>query len=157
MPIDFDQLRGDNTTVDHPNDGAHQARLHRAVLRDTRNGECLVTEWADETQNVQWESWNRFDTNGLAWTRELLLGLKIDLATITDTNELEFALAQRVGQLWDVTTKSNQGSQGDRWFVNTYVNGKSVGVQETLNGDADVPIDSGGLPAAKDELDEIPF
>ena len=91
------------------------------MLRDTRNGECLVTEWADETQNVQWESWNRFDTNGLGWTRELLLGLEIDLATITDTNELEFALAQRVGQLWDVTTKSNQGSQGDRWFVNTYV------------------------------------
>ena len=92
-----------------PTTAQHQARLHRAVLRDTRNGECLVTEWADETQNVQWESWNRFDTNGLAWTRELLLGLKIDLATITDTNELEFALAQRVGQLWDVTTKSNQG------------------------------------------------
>lgn len=144
MPIDFDVLRGTGAPAT-PDDGDHVAWLERAAIVETQNGERLVTEWRDTAdKSVQWTSWNRFDTTGMSYTRDLLLGLGVDLSTVNDTVDLSDGLIAKVGLTWRVTTKSQMGSQGDRVFVTTYVNGRDTPVEP------DVPIDTRGLaePAA---------
>jgi hypothetical protein len=154
-PINYAALSGQATAADHPPDGHRQARLDRAALVDTQNGERLVTEWSDATNGgLAWTSWNRFDTSGLQYTRELLAGLGIDTARLTDDDVLIASLNAVTGRTYDVRTASQQGSQGDRWFTSTYVDGHALGVQEEL----DAPIDTRDLPdvpAVEDE--KIPF
>jgi hypothetical protein len=152
MPIDFAALRGEITTSQVPVDGKHQARLDRAALVDTQKGERLVTEWSEN--GVAWTSWNRFDTTGLLFTRDLLTGLGVDIAKVTDDGALTAGLDAVTGHTFEVRTHSNRGMQGDRWFTTTYVDGYALGVQEEM----DVPIDTAGLPEPKQPADEpLPF
>jgi hypothetical protein len=153
-PINYEALRTGASTVQVPADGTHQATLDRAALVSTDKGERLVTEWTDIDGTVGWTSWNRFDTTGMSYTRELLQGLGIDLNTVTDDTALTDALDQASHHVYQVRTSSQKGSQGDRWFTSTYVDGQSQGVQESLNGDVDLPIDTAGLPEVKED---IPF
>ena len=140
MPIDFDALRGDGLP-ETPDDGEHIALLMRAVVVDTQNGERLVTEWkAVGEENVAWDSWNRFDTSGMSFTRDLLIGLGINLKSLNDIDQLGAELDQCVNYKWRVSTSSSMGNRGDRVFVNTYVTGKAGPVEP------DVPIDTDGLP-----------
>jgi hypothetical protein len=152
-PINYAALSGRPAVADHPPDGARQARLDRAALVDTQNGERLVTEWSDATGNgLAWTSWNRFDTTGLPYTRDLLTGLEIDVAKLTDDDVLTAGLNAVTGRTYEVHTSSQQGSQGDRWFTSTYVDGHALGVQEEL----DAPIDTEGLPDVPED-ESIPF
>jgi hypothetical protein len=148
MPIDFDKLGGDRPVEDVPVDGVHKARLERAVVVTTKNGdERLVTEWSNES-NVMWTSWNRFDAQGLPYTQDLLDGLGIDRKSLTDEVQLGNELASLEGGTWTVTTESNQGSQGDRWFTSTYVEGKAdpqVAAQAEQKR-SDIPADVADLP-----------
>jgi hypothetical protein len=162
MAINYKQLRGEGAPA-IPKDGSHQATLDRAKIVDTKNGEALVTEWTTADGNVDWTSWNRFDTSGMGYTRELLLGLGVDLSTITDDDSLSAQLDGAQYHVYNVRTQSQKGSQGDRWFTSTYVTGRADGVQTQMatNGEApDVPIDAGGLPEptlASKFGDEPPF
>lgn len=165
-PIDFDKLRGDVPAGDEPpEDGDHVARLERAVVVDTKRGEQVITEWSNEA-NVMWTSWNRFDATGLPYTQELLDGLGIDRSKVTEET-LSDELARCEGATYQVTTSATKGSQGDRWFINTYVN-QAVSASQRVASDApDVPADANGLPepdagaamASKDLFgdDDIPF
>jgi hypothetical protein len=144
MAINYKQLRGE-TVSQLPADGKHQARLESANLRDTKNGERIVTEWSD-SRNVMWTSWNRFDTTGMEHTRELLLGLGVDLSTVTDDDSLDDQLHDATGREYMVRTRL-WGERMDQ--VNTYVDGRAdvVQTQMATNGETpDVPIDTGGLP-----------
>jgi hypothetical protein len=144
MTIDFDKLRGETAAEEIPADGTHTARLERCVIvTSNRTGdELLVTEWSDE-QNVMWTSFNRFDSSGMSFTQELLDGLGVDRSKLTDEN-LGDELAQAEGGTYQVRTTSTKGSQGDRWFINTYVDQVIAGRQKTL--DEDIPADTTGLP-----------
>lgn len=140
MPIDFDALRGDGLP-EPPEDGEHTALLTRAVVVETQNGERLVTEWtAIGEGHVAWESWNRFDTTGMSFTRDLLIGLGINLKSVNDLDILGMELDKVVNYQWRVSTSSSMGNRGDRVFVNTYVTGKAGPVEP------DVPIDTDDLP-----------
>lgn len=139
MPIDFDALWGSGD-VQTPDDGEHIALLERAALVDTKKGEQLVTEWRAPTEKAAWQSWNRFDTSGMSYTRDLLLALGVSPRSAMDDDALASELDRCVNQWWRVTTTSQMGSQGDRVFVTTYVNGKAGPVEP------DVPIDTEGLP-----------
>jgi hypothetical protein len=154
VPINYKQLRGESAPA-IPKDGDHQATLDRAKIVDTQNGERLVTEWTTADGNVDWVSWNRFDTSGIEYTRELLLGLGVDLSAIIDDDSLRDQLEGAEGYVYNVRTKSQKGSQGDRWFTSTYATGRADGVQTSMpvtNGaHADVPIDTDGL--AQSSLD----
>jgi hypothetical protein len=157
MPINYEALRNGSATAEVPADGNHQARLERAALVDTARGERLVTEWATINPLQQWTSWNRFDTAGLAFTRDLLTGLGI-LDDVTSDTALANALERVTGQTFEVRTQSNKGAQGDRWFTHTYVDGPALGVQETM----DAPFDTTDLPppnraAVEDDTETIPF
>ena len=148
MPIDFDALRGEGGEPELPEDGDHVAVLERAAIVDTRNGERLVTEWRDAVVGqITWQSWNRFDTTGMSYTRELMIGLGVDLSAVTDTDALEQGLYERVNGMYSVRTTSQMGSGGDRIFITTYVNGAVNGAQQTLA--TDVPIDTEGLPPVR--------
>jgi hypothetical protein len=158
MTINYELLRGDSTPAT-PADGTHQARLDRAKLVETRSGERLVTEWSTD-QNVMWTSWNRFDPTGIEYTRELLIGLGVNLATIMDDEKLEDALIDAIGIEYTVRTTSSTGSQGDKIFTNTYVDAPVNGAQPELG--SDMPADSRDLsppePADKPwKDDDIPF
>lgn len=129
MPVDYEALRsGASTGV--PEDGAHTARLERARLYEGEKGSQLITEWSES--GLWWTSWNRFDGQGMPFTQALLDGLGVDRSTLTDDDAFEDALAQAQGALYLVTTSAKQGNQGDRWFINTYVDGKAVPVQSEL-------------------------
>ncbi len=164
-PINYDALRtGVDTAVQVPEDGKHQAQLTRGKLVDTKNGERLVTEWFDPAREISWDSWNRFDATGLSFTRDLLTGLGIDLNSIMNDDALADALEAAENRVYDVKTQSSQGSGGDRWFTNTYVDGAALGVQTVVTDDQlsrteDVPIDTDGLPdvTPNPDLDTIPF
>jgi len=136
-PVDYEALRG-GVTTGVPDNGAHTARLERAALIETDKGSNLVTEWSED--GLWWTSWNRFDGQGLPFTQQLLDSLGVDRSTITDDDELEQALSQAQGVLYLVHTDSKQGSKGDRWFINTYVDGRAVPTQDEL------PVDTEGLP-----------
>lgn len=138
MPIDYAALQGDGAGT--PDDGDHIALLERAVIVDTQNGERLVTEWRAPTDKAAWQSWNRFDVSGMSWTRDLLIGLGVDLKVVTDDDAMSDALNRVVNRYWRVHTTSQTGSQGDRVFVTTYVNGPAGPVEP------DVPIDTRDLP-----------
>lgn len=149
-PIDYQALRSGTTA--HPPDGAHVAVLNRAKLVDTSNGERLVTEWQTQDDAHYWDSWNRFDGTGISYTQELLQGLGIDLAAVKDDDSLTEQLSRVEGGVFEVRTQSNQGSQGDRWFTNTYVDARAGELVPQ-----DVPIDTGGLPEVGDDDETIPF
>ena len=163
MPINFDALRTGAGMAQVPADGHHQATLDRAKVYEGDKGTSLITEWMTADGSAAWTSWNRFDQTGMEYTRDLLLGLGVNFDAINSEQELEDFLANHsVGHMFDVKTQSRQGSQGDKWFTNTYVDGKTLGVQEQI----DVPADTTGLPeassagngAAKTPDDErIPF
>ena len=142
MAIDYEALRGDSAGGVVPDDGTHTARLERAVLRDTANGERLITDWSSEECSL-WTSWNRFDPQGLPYTQQLLDGLGIDRKKITADDELSEALERVEGATFQVRTESRQGSQGDRWFTSTYIEQVIAGRQEQLS---DIPADTAGLP-----------
>jgi hypothetical protein len=156
MPIDYNHLNSGSSEVEPPSDGSHTAMLERASLVDTRSGEQVVTEWRDaQRDTVWWQSWNRFDTNGFQYTRELLIGLGVPLGKassdglplVMDDDGLTRALEIAVGGMFDVRTQSRQGD--GRVFVNTYVNGLTRGgLQLGLSASAelDVPFDTDGLP-----------
>lgn len=161
MPIDYNALQSGQATIEAPTDGEHIAHLERAAIVSTNNGERLVTEWAGANENVQWTSWNRFDETGLSYTVELLDGLGVDRAAISNDDSFVDALDACVQNIYDVTTKSQMGSKGDRVFTTTYVKGRATSYQEALEVDA--PADTSdlpraGSPAAKVADDEkIPF
>lgn len=136
--IDYEALRG-GVVTGVPDNGSHTARLERAKLWEGDKGSQLITEWSND-KNVMWTSWNRFDANGLPYTQDLLDGLGIDRSKITDDDKLEAALNEAEGRMYSVRTDSKQGSQGDRWFINTYVDGPAVAEQPEL------PVDAEGLP-----------
>lgn len=142
MPIDFDALRGERGSQQVPDDGLHTARLERIVIHESDRGESLITEWSDD-QNVQWTSWNRFDASGLPYTQDLLDGLGVDRRKLTDEN-LADALARCEGSTYQVRTSSKRGSQGDRWFINTYIEQPLSRPDATLG--SDIPADTSGLP-----------
>jgi hypothetical protein len=149
MPIDYGALRGEVGTPDIPDDGDHIAYLDRAALVDTANGERLVTEWRDVFKPlIQWTSWNRFDSTGMSYTRDLLAGLGVDLSTVTEDDELIRELSVAQGGAYRVRTTSQMGSRGDRVFISTYVDGTAKGndLQPELPMEGDVPIDTSGLP-----------
>ena len=163
-PIDFGKLGGSTPIEEAPADGDHRARLERAVIVDTKNGERLVTEWCD-SENSMWTSWNRFDDSGMSFTQELLDGLGIDRSKLTEET-LPDELARKEGATYNVRTESRQGSQGDRWFTSTYIN--STVLPPQLNRreppPSDAPADTRGLPqttgAKSNDLfgdDDIPF
>ena len=164
MPINYEALRTGSLNVENPDDGQHTARLERAALVSTSNGERLVTEWIDMQGPAQWTSWNRFDEMGLSYTNELLDGLGVDRTILTDDDSFTAELDRVTGTVYDIRTASQLGSRGDgRVFVTTYVNGRNEGVQEAL--DVDVPVDRsdlqppGGSAASKvsHNTDDIPF
>ena len=154
--IDLSALRegsAEGAATGIPTDGNHQATLDRADFIETKNGQRLITEWTlqDDTL-VSWTSWNRItdsegkpDHKGLDFTKSLLAALEVDHAGTDDqiASELEAA----VGQVWDVATKT-WGDRGDQ--VNTYVNGRVMGLQESL------PVDDRDLPSPRKD-DAIPF
>lgn len=153
-PVDYDALReGVSTGV--PDNGTHTARLERAALIETDKGSNLITEWSED--GLWWTSWNRFDAQGMSYTQELLDALGVDRSKITNDDEFEEALSHPVGHLWLVRTDAKQGSRGDKWFINTYVDGRAVPTQ------TDLPIDTEGLPpvvdASADDQDDadVPF
>ena len=152
MTIDFDKLRGDKSAADEiPADGDHIARLERAVVVDTKRGEQIVTEWSNQA-NVMWTSWNRFDSSGMPYTQDLLDGLGIDRRKVTE-DSLSDELARCEGGTYQVSTEANEGSQGGRWFINTYVRQPLRAGQTPPPPDAqvvppDVPVDTAGLPTA---------
>jgi hypothetical protein len=150
VPIDYNALKDGAAAQVPPPDGDHTALLNRAALVETQNGERLVTEWQDASDSsLQWTSWNRFDATGMSYTRELLMGLGIDLSggAIMDDSALTDALDAATNRMYDVKTTSQMGSRGDRVFVTTYVDGLALGSQQALA--TDVPIDTRGLPAAQ--------
>lgn len=151
MTVDYDALRGaTNTGV--PDNGPHTARLERAALIETDKGSNLVTEWSED--GLWWTSWNRFDGQGLPYTQALLDALEVDRSKLTNDDELTDALSAAEGLLYLVHTDSKQGSRGDRWFINTHVDGRAAPVQ------TDLPIDTEGLPAldgSGGEDDDAPF
>jgi hypothetical protein len=149
MSINYELLRG-NSAPSVPTDGKHHARLERAKLVGTQNGERLVTEWSTG-QNTMWTSWNRFDATGIEYTRELLIGLGADLAAIDDDEQLEDALVDATGSSYEVTTRL-WGQHMDQ--VNTTV---VNGVQPELG--SDMPTDTRDLspPTAPSLDDDIPF
>jgi hypothetical protein len=142
MPIDFDALRGDSADAGVPADGVHTARLERVVLRETANGERLITDWSSEECSL-WTSWNRFDPQGMSYTQDLLDGLGIDRKQMTTEDGLSDALATKEGGTYQVRTSSQKGSQGDRWFTSTYIEQAIAGRQETLD---ELAADTRGLP-----------
>lgn len=126
--IDYGALRGDGGEPELPEDGDRVAVLDRAALVDTANGERLVTEWRDlHKSNIQWQSWNRFDTTGMSYTRDLLRGLGVNISTVTDDDDLNRELFDVTGLTFKVHTTSQMGSRGDRVFVSTYADGRAVG------------------------------
>jgi len=146
MP-NYEALRTGAPATGLPADGHHQATLDRAAYIETKNGDRLVTEWTTADGTASWTSWNRADATGIAYTIELLDALGVDRGA-----DIEVELERVTGHVYDVRT-SVWGNNGDQ--VNTYVDGKALGVQEAL----DVPIDTSGLsppPAAQDD-DDIPF
>ena len=131
-----------------PPDGKHNAAtLERASLRTDFDPPKLITEWS--SGEFAWESWNRFDTTGTPYTRDLLVGLGIKRTRSDD--ELEAALEALVGHTFEVRTTSQQGSQGDRWFVNTYVDG--VSADRLPAPGPDLPTGDGASP---EQLDAEP-
>lgn len=171
MPIDYQALQSGQVNVEIPGDGEHVARLERAALVSTNNGERLVTDWSGANENIQWTSWNRFDEMGLSYTVELLDGLGVDRSAVQTDDGFTDALDAVTGNLYDVRTSSQKGKQGDRWFTTTYVTGRATGIQDAL--EVDMPADTTGLGPSPDsaaakvsdsrrntgtaELDEIPF
>jgi hypothetical protein len=143
-PIDYGALGADTGAGGVPDDGEHIARLERAALVETQNGERLVTEWSNQ-EHLWWTSWNRFDASGMSWTQELLDGLGVDRKNVHDDEEMEMALAEAVGRRYRVKTESKQGNQGDRWFTSTYVQEEITNPQTQLT---DTPADTTGLPQA---------
>jgi hypothetical protein len=158
MPINYNALREGAVTTEVPPDGGMQATLDRAALVETSNGERVVTEWTSADGRYGWTSWNRFDTTGLIYTRELLQGLGVDLSVLMNDDDLKSQLQAVEGGVFNVRLASQKGSQGDRWFTSTYVDGRSAGVQETL----DVPMEDSDLPEPGEVVtvpddEDIPF
>lgn len=166
MPIDYRQLKETRGT-DVPPDGERTARLERGKLVETKYGSTrLVTEWS--AGDLWWQSWNQFDGQGLAFTQDLLDGLGVDRSKLTDDDQLTAELAAAEGHKYRVKTKSNRGSQGDRWFTSTYIQ-STVSVLRTglLSGavpkdDPDIPFDTNDFvePPKTGGLfddDDIPF
>ena len=147
-PIDYEALRGEGGEPEIPEDINRVARLDRAALVDTNNGERLVTEWRDYYKPlIQWQSWNRFDTTGMSYTRDLLKAIGVDMSTLTDDVALSSELSVASGGVFKVHTSSQLGNRGDRVFVTTYVDGKATGtdLQMPLVTD-ELGTDTRGLP-----------
>jgi hypothetical protein len=161
MSIDYAALASRSGGV--PEDGLHTARLDRAHLHNSDKGSQLITEWQEVGVDVPcfWTSWNRFDSSGLTFTQDFLDGLGVDRSTITDDDEFTDALIAVEHRVYEVTTKSNRGRDGDRWFTSTYVEGpgdtpRDAPAQQVLT---DVPIDASDMttpPTIADDGD-IPF
>jgi hypothetical protein len=153
-PVDYEALRG-GVSTGVPDNGSHTARLERAALVETDKGSNLVTEWSED--GLWWTSWNRFNAQALPFTQALLDGLGVDRQKITNDDEFETALSDVQGILYLVHTDSKQGSQSDRWFINTYVDGRAVPAQ------IDMPVDTEGLPVLSepvgsvDDEEDLPF
>jgi len=152
MPVDYEALRGTGSaSAAVPDDGAHTARLDRAALVELDSGSRLVTEWSAD--GLAWTSWNRFDEKGMQYTQGLLDGLGVDRSTLTDDDALEAALSTVQGTTYLVTTKSQEGRLGDRWFTTTYVDARAV-------ADPDLVADTSDLPDAQEALaveGDVPF
>lgn len=145
--IDYAQLRGEGGEPELPEDGPSVATLDRAAVVSTQNGERLVTEWRNLFRsNIQWQSWNRFDATGMAYTRDLLKGLGVNLATVTDDSALERELSVAVGGNYKVRTTSQMGSKGDRVFVSTYADGLATGNELQSSIFDELQPDTSGLP-----------
>ena len=152
MTVDYEALRA-GVSSGVPDNGAHTARLERAKLWEGDSGSKLITEWSED--GLFWTSWNQFEGQGMQYTQELLDGLGVDRSTITNDDEFEAALNEVEGILYLVHTDAKQGNQGDRWFINTYVDGRAVPTQPDLLTDTeDLP--AVGSPAGAQD-DDVPF
>ena len=129
--INFDLLRG--SEVGLPPDGIHTADLIVAKVVDLESGSKLVTEWGNPETNYYWTSWNAFAANRIVFTQELLDGLGVDRAKITDDSELAVELERVQGQTYQVRTSAWSGG------INTYIEGR----QQSLD---DLGTDTEGLP-----------
>jgi hypothetical protein len=91
----------------------------------------------------------------MPYTKDLLTGLGLDVPKLTDLDILTASLDAVVGRVYDVRTSSQQGKQGGKWFIDTYVDGHALGVQEEL----DAPIDTRDLPDVPvvEDDEPIPF
>ena len=138
MPIDWKALTTGVSEESTPEAGEHIALLERAAIVETaKRGEQIVAEW--NTGKTKWTSWHAFDDKGMAYTRDFLIALGVDLATLRHEDAaLVDALEAKVNRYWRVNVVLNAGT--DRVFVNTYVNGPADPIE------ADVPIDTAGLP-----------
>lgn len=157
MSIDYEALRG--TAAGPPDNGSYDARLERAALVETRNGEQLVTEWT--CPEGAWTSWNRFDATGLPFAQELLDGLAVDRTKLTDDYALESELYRVTGQTYRVVVSNSKGSQGDRVFTNTKVIGPAAQTTD-VPGDLQGLQGRGGDPqrpldGQKQDEEDIPF
>jgi hypothetical protein len=133
--INYEQLASGGGT--EPPDGLHDAYLMRARLQ-TGNQDFVVTEW--QAGAFYWETLYGFTPQRLQFTQDMLDGLGIDRAKITDDDALEMALADAQGSRYRVRVERNGR------FVNTYIEGGSTVQPSAQASFADVPIDTSGLP-----------
>lgn len=135
--INYGQLAG--ATAEGPSDGLHTAFLMRARLQ-TGAQDFIVTEW--QVGDAYWETLYGFTPQRMPFTQDMLDGLGIDRAKLTDDDALEVALAEAQGQQYRVRVEHNGR------FVNTYIEGGSTVQSSAQASFADVPIDATGLPDA---------
>jgi hypothetical protein len=169
--INYGALAGGEST--QPPDGLHDAYLTRARLQ-TGQQDFVATEW--QVGAYWWETLYGFTPQRLPFTQDMLDGLGIDRAKLTDDDALEAALNAAQGSQYRVRVETNGR------FVNTYIEGAVA--QRSF--ETDIPADTSGLPevsqspsglfvtdgprqtalagagnsppsAADDDLDDIPF
>jgi len=138
--IDFGLLRGQENAGGEPPDGQRAAMLVRADIVDTSKGSMLITEWQTSggPTPYYWQTWFGFTPTRISVTQELLDGLGIDRASVTDDDAFEAQLHAVTGRTYTVTTS--------RWAngVNTYIDERSP----TRPQSEELPIDTAGVPAA---------
>jgi hypothetical protein len=162
MPVNFDALRRGRGADDVPANGQHIARLEKAIVLDTRRGTQLKCEWTEVSTGQWWSTWDTLEDSQWAWRAADLLGaFGIDLAEVTDEEDLAMLLAEAEGGVFEVTTDTQFGDKGGA-FVHVLDPRPSTvqGTQLEMPPKTDVPVPKEELqPAATSPTtdDDIPF
>lgn len=127
---DFDAFLDDEGS--EPPDGDHNARLDRAVLRDTRSGKMIKLEWRTTDHSHWWESWHGTSGGGKGRTQQLLEDLGVDRTRLKGRgwDALEEELADREDKIYLVNVSRN-GT-----FLNTTV------IEESQGEQTEIPVDT---------------